>query len=102
MADIGKAIAAYEKVTARPRLVVITQGHLPTLLFRHGGVEEVPIKPIDPADIKDTNGAGDAFGTFALLLFGRLASSNVNMTSGRLLGRYGQRIRCDGLSAASK
>ena len=56
------AIAAYEKITPRKRIVIITQGHLPTLVFTDGTSREVPIKAIDPADIKDTNGAADAFG----------------------------------------
>ena len=55
------AMAKLEKVTPRERIVIITQGDKPTLLCEHGRVQEVPVKPIDPSEIKDTNGAGDAF-----------------------------------------
>jgi len=54
------------KVTARPRVVVITQGPEATVLaigdHERIWVEETyPVIPIDSKDIVDTNGAGDAF-----------------------------------------
>ena len=52
----------WEKVSPRGRTVIITRGHLPTLLIIGQEVTEVPVKAIDASEIKDTNGAGDAFG----------------------------------------
>jgi len=52
-----------KKNTARPRVVVITQGTEPTIVAVQGqsAVETFPVWKIDDADIVDTNGAGDAF-----------------------------------------
>lgn len=63
----AKIIAAYEKSnTQRPRIVIITQGADPTIVAtgRPGQevtIELIPVAPIDPATIVDTNGAGDSF-----------------------------------------
>ncbi|KAI9297918.1 Adka protein [Neoconidiobolus thromboides FSU 785] len=46
---------------SRPRLVVFTQGTKPTIVVENGQVKEFPINEIDPKEINDTNGAGDAF-----------------------------------------
>lgn len=59
---IAKAIAALPKKNpSRPRTVVITQGTEPTIVVV-GGAEPVitshPVRPVDPKDIVDTNGAG--------------------------------------------
>lgn len=72
---IAKVIAAYEKSnTNRPRVVIITQGAEPTIVAtcqpgQEATVELIPVAPIDPATIVDTNGAGDSFvgGFFASL-----------------------------------
>jgi adenosine kinase len=41
---------------------VFTQGTLPTIVAHpNGTIEECPVVPVDPKDIVDTNGAGDAF-----------------------------------------
>ena len=45
----------------RSRTVVFTQGRDPTIVAKDGHVTTYPIKPVDKADIKDTNGCGDAF-----------------------------------------
>ncbi|KAH9520268.1 hypothetical protein Btru_060396 [Bulinus truncatus] len=45
----------------RPRIVIFTQGRDPTCVATEGKVVEMPVDPIDPALIKDTNGCGDAF-----------------------------------------
>ncbi len=45
----------------RGRIVVFTQGTDPTVVAVDGQVEEHPIVPVDKADVRDTNGCGDAF-----------------------------------------
>ncbi|KAL1923729.1 uncharacterized protein VTP21DRAFT_8709 [Calcarisporiella thermophila] len=51
-----------KKNTRRSRIVVFTQGTLPTIVVTgEGEVKEYPILPVKPEDIVDTNGAGDAF-----------------------------------------
>lgn len=59
---IAKAIAALpKKNSARPRTVVITQGTEPTIVVSGGAeptVTSYSVRPIDPKDIVDTNGAG--------------------------------------------
>lgn len=62
---IGHKIVNLPKATGiNDRIVIITQGHLPVLLFRGdrpGVVEEFPVERISPELVVDTNGAGDAF-----------------------------------------
>ena len=43
------------------RLVVITQGPQPAVMAKDGQVRLFPVLPIDRSEIRDTNGAGDAF-----------------------------------------
>ena len=52
-----------KKNTARPRMVVITQGSLATVVATQGSdkVEVFPVPKMDKKDIVDSNGAGDAF-----------------------------------------
>ncbi len=56
-----------KKNLTRPRIVVITQGHLDTVAgvydFRTGNYESVTVSPtrIERTEIVDTNGAGDSF-----------------------------------------
>lgn len=68
--EIAKAIAVLPKAnTARPRVVVITQGLDDTIVvtaskFEAGAetiVQKVPVHAIAASEIVDTNGAGDAF-----------------------------------------
>lgn len=60
--EIALKIAALPKANVqRPRLVVFTQGTEPTIVVENGSVREYPINKIDPKEINDTNGAGDAF-----------------------------------------
>ncbi|KAF5102053.1 hypothetical protein D0Z00_000513 [Geotrichum galactomycetum] len=67
---IAKAIAVLPKAnTARPRVVVITQGLEDTIVitankFEAGAettTQRFPVRAIDASEIVDTNGAGDAF-----------------------------------------
>jgi len=55
-----------KKNTARPRVVIITQGCDPVIIVTSQGdneptVQTVEVKTIDKDLIVDTNGAGDAF-----------------------------------------
>lgn len=50
-----------KKNTSRSRLVVLTQGPLPTVVVQDGKVTEFPTPVIPSSEIVDTNGAGDAF-----------------------------------------
>ncbi|KAI1106252.1 Ribokinase-like protein [Jackrogersella minutella] len=61
---IAKAIANLPKAnTKKPRVAVITQGTLPTVVAIQGQdeVKQYPVHAIDASKINDTNGAGDAF-----------------------------------------
>ncbi|EJD41499.1 adenosine kinase [Auricularia subglabra TFB-10046 SS5] len=62
---IAKALAELPKAnTARPRLVVITRGHLSTIVASSaepGKPREYAVTPLPDSEIVDTNGAGDAF-----------------------------------------
>ena len=74
---IAQAIADFDAKTtkAQKRVVIITQGSQPTILARKGEkeqfVHETP--KINPADIVDTNGAGDAFagGVIGAMVLGK-------------------------------
>lgn len=59
--EIALKIAALPKLNNRPRLVVITQGQEPTIVVENGELRKFRVFSIDPEEIKDTNGAGDAF-----------------------------------------
>jgi len=62
LTEIGKKIANLDKADkSRPRMVVITQGADPTIIVKGDQVSTYPVLPIQPEDILDTNGAGDAF-----------------------------------------
>ena len=59
---VALSVSALPKANAsRPRVVIITQGKKPTILASEGDVQEIPVTPIDPSIIKDTNGCGDSF-----------------------------------------
>ncbi|XP_058461805.1 uncharacterized protein LOC131436867 isoform X2 [Malaya genurostris] len=60
--EIGLKIAALPKLnTARSRIVIITQGSDPVLLFENSTITEYPVIKLVREQIVDTNGAGDAF-----------------------------------------
>lgn len=57
--EIALRMAALDKVSERPRTVVITQGKDPTVIAYNGAVQEFPVELIPVEKIVDTNGAGD-------------------------------------------
>jgi len=60
--EIAVRIARFPKENGKKgRLVVITQGADPTIVVQEGVATEFPVIHIEPKDIVDTNGAGDAF-----------------------------------------
>ncbi|ELU10000.1 hypothetical protein CAPTEDRAFT_170886 [Capitella teleta] len=62
MKEIALRIARYPKENGKKgRVVVFTQGADPTIIVQEGKVTTYPVIHIDPKDIVDTNGAGDAF-----------------------------------------
>lgn len=61
---VAKQIAALPKINAaRPRIVIITQGKDPVIIFQHGDESHktFPTPPVAADSIVDTNGAGDSF-----------------------------------------
>lgn len=60
--EIAKKAAKLEKTNnARERMVVFTQGTLPTVVAFEGQVKEYDVIVIPKQEIVDTNGAGDSF-----------------------------------------
>ncbi|XP_028982718.1 adenosine kinase isoform X2 [Betta splendens] len=60
--EIARKAQALPKVNSkRQRVVVLTQGKDDTVMAISDKVETFPVLTIDPKDIVDTNGAGDAF-----------------------------------------
>lgn len=60
--EIGRKLVALPKEnTQRERTVIITQGHLPVLLFKDGKIAEFSVPQLTREQMVDTNGAGDAF-----------------------------------------
>lgn len=59
--EIGQKIVELKKLNSNKRVVILTQGHDPVLLFEGGTIREFPVVEIKESDIVDTNGAGDAF-----------------------------------------
>jgi len=60
--EIAKKIAEMPKInTKRKRMVVFTQGDAPIIVCQDGVIREFPVPRLLPADMVDTNGAGDAF-----------------------------------------
>jgi len=60
--DVATKMAALPKQNgARGRVVVITQGSQPTIVYAGGHVTLYPVVPLASHLIVDTNGAGDAF-----------------------------------------
>ncbi|KAK6349617.1 adenosine kinase [Orbilia brochopaga] len=84
VADIARHLANLPKKNEkRKRVVIITQGTLPTIVAVQGedGVQEFPVHAVAEADIVDTNGAGDAFagGFLAGLVLGKELKESVDM-----------------------
>ncbi|CDU23436.1 probable adenosine kinase [Sporisorium scitamineum] len=95
---IAQAIADFEAVTnkAQKRVVIITQGSQPTIVSKRGEkeqfVHETP--KINPADIVDTNGAGDAFagGVLGALVLGKTVDEAIEVghkLGGMCIGQVG-------------
>jgi len=62
VAEIAARIARMPKNNGmRCRTVVFTQGLDPTIVVHNGQVKSHPVAAMDPKDLVDTNGAGDAF-----------------------------------------
>lgn len=62
VAEIAKRICALPKKNeAKPRMVVFTQGDGPVIVVQGTDVQEFPVTKLSAEQIKDTNGAGDAF-----------------------------------------
>ncbi|CAL1578074.1 unnamed protein product [Knipowitschia caucasica] len=60
--EIAKKAQALTKVNKeRQRIVVFTQGKDETIMALSDKIETYPVIKIDPKDLVDTNGAGDAF-----------------------------------------
>uniref|UniRef100_A0A1A9WIL5 Adenosine kinase n=1 Tax=Glossina brevipalpis TaxID=37001 RepID=A0A1A9WIL5_9MUSC len=60
--EVGQKIVALHKADGeRKRIVVITQGSQPVLLFHGNSIKDFPVQKLTPEQIVDTNGAGDAF-----------------------------------------
>ena len=61
--EIALRVASLPKAnTSRPRIVVFTQGGKePIVIATQGEVREMAVTRLNPEDIKDTNGCGDAF-----------------------------------------
>ncbi|KAI2631027.1 Ribokinase-like protein [Hypoxylon sp. NC1633] len=81
---IAKALANLPKANAaKPRVAVVTQGTLPTVVAVQGqdAVRQFPVHAIDASQINDTNGAGDAFagGFVAGLVQGKSLEESVDM-----------------------
>ncbi|KAI1213120.1 Ribokinase-like protein [Annulohypoxylon truncatum] len=81
---IAKALANLPKANAKkPRVAVVTQGTLPTVVAVQGQdeVRQFPVHAIDASKINDTNGAGDAFagGFVAGLVQGKSLEESVDM-----------------------
>lgn len=82
--DVATHLANLPKENGkRKRVAIVTQGTLPTLVAIQGeeGVKEFPVHAIDPAQITDTNGAGDAFagGLLAGIVEGKTLEESIDI-----------------------
>lgn len=70
--EIGRKLVNFH-TSNKSRVVVLTQGHDPVLLFENDTIREFPVIELKECDIVDTNGAGDAFvgGFLAQLIQGK-------------------------------
>lgn len=85
---IAKEVAKLPKANvSRPRIVIFTQGTLPTVTVTYDfstesfDVQEYPVYSLDSSKIVDTNGAGDAFaaGLIASLVQGKDLNLSVHV-----------------------
>lgn len=69
--EIGQKLTKFN--SNKTRVVILTQGHDPVLLFDNDTVREFPVVELKESEIVDTNGAGDAFvgGFLAKLIQGK-------------------------------
>ncbi|KAI9569424.1 Ribokinase-like protein [Boletus coccyginus] len=87
MAQIAKGIAAYRKVDARTRVVIITRGPESTVVVEGAGPAKMyPVTPIASELIVDTNGAGDAFAGAFLGAYVAGKSLDESVEVGHMLG----------------
>jgi adenosine kinase len=82
--DVVKHLANLPKEnTKRKRVAIVTQGTEPTLVAVQGeaDIKTFPVHAIEPSQINDTNGAGDAFagGFLAGLVEGKSLDTSVDM-----------------------
>jgi len=60
--EAARRLSEMEKINKnRPRMVIVTQGGNPTIVFNEGQIKEYPVEKIPPEELVDTNGAGDSF-----------------------------------------
>lgn len=71
--EIGQKMVDLKKLNSNKRVVILTQGHDPVLLFVNDTIKEFPVIELKESEIVDTNGAGDAFvgGFLAQLIQGK-------------------------------
>jgi len=92
---IAEKLAAHPKVnSARPRIVVFTQGADATIVFANGKVTSYPTPLVASSEIVDTNGAGDSFvgGFIAALIQGKDIEKSVaagNYAAGTVIRHSG-------------
>ncbi|KZF22534.1 PfkB-domain-containing protein [Xylona heveae TC161] len=87
LTEIAKKLALLPKRnTDKPRTVIITQGTDPTIVAIGSAsgeptVKTYPVHPINPEEICDTNGAGDAFagGLLAGIVEGKTLEQSIDM-----------------------
>jgi adenosine kinase len=93
--EIAKKIASMPKTNSkRSRMVVFTQGELPIIVCQDGVITEFPVATLEPAEMVDTNGAGDAFvgGFLAQLAKGKPVAHCVELgkrAAKMIIGRSG-------------
>ncbi|WFD31663.1 adenosine kinase [Malassezia sp. CBS 17886] len=96
LGQIAQAIADAPSVLSKPRTVLITNGDKATVRAVQGEKQVFthPTPKINPADIVDTNGAGDAFagGVVAGLILGKPISEAIDVghtLGGMCIGQVG-------------
>lgn len=55
--EIGKKMIELKKLSSKKRVVILTQGHDPVLLFEEDNIREFPVQELKESEIVDTNGA---------------------------------------------
>lgn len=80
--DVCYKISAFEKSKSQTRTVVITRGPETLIVASEGAVKEYEIRRMSIDEIKDTNGAGDAFAGGFLAKYIQGCSTEVALRSG--------------------